>query len=102
MTELATVDSVEILVLVPARRDREPGDLHEVRAVLERLEQLRELLLEERVDQGLLVGEATVDGADSDAGVVRDVVEGDAEATLREELARRLEDPLPVPLRILP
>ena len=45
---------------------------------------LAELLLEERVDEQLLVGKPSVDGADADAGVVGDVVQGDAEAALRK------------------
>ena len=45
-------------------------------------------VLEERVDQLLLVGEAAVDGADADARVMGDVVQGDVEAALGEHLAR--------------
>src|SRR3954452_10406383 len=62
---------------------------------------LVELLLEERVDEHLLVWEAPVDGADADARVVCDGVQGDAEAALGKQLARRLEDPLAVPLSVL-
>src|SRR4051794_26930525 len=54
----------------------------------------------ERVDQELLVGEAPVDGADADARVMSHVVEGDAEPTLGEQLARSLEDPLAVPFGV--
>ena len=61
---------------------------------------LVELLLEERVDEQLLVGKPSVDGADADAGVVGDVVQGDAEPALRKQLARSLEDALPVPLGV--
>src|SRR3954452_24025587 len=61
---------------------------------------LVELLLEERVDQELLVGEAPVDGADADARVMSDVVQRDAEPALGEQLPRRLEDALPVPLGV--
>src|SRR5215210_617305 len=62
---------------------------------------LVELLLEERVDEQLLVGEAPVDGADADAGVMSDVVQGDAEPALGEQLTRGLQDALPVPLGVL-
>ena len=61
-----------------------------------------EVLLEERVDQNLFVWEPPVDSADADAGVVGDVVERDAETALGEQLARRLEDPLSVPLGVFP
>ena len=57
-------------------------------------------LLEQLVDQLRLVGEAAVDGADADAGVVGDVVERDAEAALGEQLARGVEDPLTVALGV--
>src|SRR4051812_39677794 len=60
-----------------------------------------ELLLEERVDEQLLVGEAPVDGADADAGVMSDVVQRHGEAPLREELPRRVDDALPVSLGVL-
>src|SRR4051812_9209826 len=62
---------------------------------------LVELLLEEGVDEHLLVREAPVDGADADARVMGNVVEGDAQAAFGEQLARRVEDPLPVPLSVL-
>src|SRR4051812_17242289 len=60
-----------------------------------------ELLLEERVDEQLLVGEAPVDGADADAGVMSDVVQRYGEAPLRKELPRRVDDALPVSLGVL-
>src|SRR4051794_3514580 len=58
------------------------------------------MLLEERVDEHLLVRIAPVDGADADACVMSDVVQGDAEPALGEQLPRRLEDALPVPLGV--
>src|SRR4051812_5919820 len=60
-----------------------------------------ELLLEERVDEQLLVGKAAVDRADADAGVMGDVVQRDPETPFREQLARRVEDALPVALGVL-
>ena len=58
-------------------------------------------LLEERVDQLLLVLEAPVDGADADAGVVRDVIQRHVQPALGEDLAGRREDALAVPRGIL-
>jgi hypothetical protein len=55
---------------------------------------------EQRLDQGVLVGEPAVDGADPDAGLVRDVVQRDREPALREALARRLQDQLAVARRV--
>ena len=48
------------------------------------------MLLEERVDQHLFVGETPIAGADADAGVVRDVVQGDGQAALGERRPRRV------------
>ena len=61
-----------------------------------------EARLEERLDQLLLVGEAPVDRPDADARVVGDVVQGDLEAALREQVAGRREDPQAVALGVLP
>jgi hypothetical protein len=62
---------------------------------------LLEALLEELVDQLRLVGEAPVDGADADPGVMRDVVERDAEAALRKQLAGGVEDLAPIEFGVL-
>ena len=61
---------------------------------------LFEALLEERLDDFLLVGEAAVGRADADAGVGGDVVHRDVEAALGEHFAGRGQDPLSVALGI--
>ena len=61
---------------------------------------LVEALLEERLDDLLLVGEAAVGRADADAGVGGDVVHRDVEAALGEHLAGRGQQPLAVALGI--
>src|SRR3954454_17727258 len=57
-------------------------------------------LLEERIDELVLVGEAPVRGAHAHAGMARDLVQADGEALLREELAGGIEDPLAVALGV--
>ena len=70
------------------RRQAVPGV-----GVLERLGgergNLVKALREELVDELALVGPAPVGRADAHAGVVRDVVERDVQAALREQLGRR-------------
>jgi len=51
-------------------------------------------------DEGLLVGEPAVDGADADAGLAGDVVQGGLKAALGEHLGGGEQDALPVPLGI--
>ena len=64
------------------------------------LRHLLDALLEQRVDQQLLVGEAAVDRPDADAGLARDVVVRAAQPALGEHDARRLEDALAVALGV--
>ena len=61
---------------------------------------LLDALLEQRVDQQLLVGEAAVDRPDADAGLARDVVVRAAQPALGEDDARGLEDALAVALGV--
>ena len=70
--------------------------------LLEELSPAVEVLLEEGVDKQFLVRVAAVDGANAHAGVVRDVVEGDAEATLCEQFPGGFEYPPPVLFGVLP
>ena len=70
--------------------------------VMERLlgqgDELADALLEERLDEQVLLREAAVDGTHADAGVGRDVVHRDRQATLGERLLRSLEDPAAIAL----
>ena len=72
------------------------------RAASAGLAQRLEPLLEERVDQQLLVRVAAVDGADADARVTGDVVEGDGQPALGEELPGGGQDALAIALCIAP
>ena len=69
--------------------------------LLQQLDDLLEPLLEQRFDQLLSVGEVPVNGADADAGVVRDFVQGHPETVRGEQLPCPREDPLPVALGVL-
>ena len=57
-------------------------------------------LLKQRNDELLARAEPAIRGADPDAGALRDVIEGDREPALREQLPRRLEEALSVALGI--
>ena len=81
------------------RHDALPWIGHRQTGDRDRLE-LGKALLEERLDQDLLVGEAPVDGSDADARVARDVVEGHLEPARGEELARGVHDAPPVSLGV--
>ena len=61
---------------------------------------LLDAVLEQRVDQLLLVGEAAVDRPDADARLARDVVVRAAQPALGEDHARGLEDALAVALGV--
>ena len=62
---------------------------------------LFETLLEERLDDLLLVGEASIGGADADAGVRGDVVHRHVESAQCEDLARRGQQPFAVAFGVL-
>ena len=64
------------------------------------LRHLPDAVLEQRVDQQLLVGEAAVDGAYADACLARDVVVRAAQPALGEDDAGGLEDALAVALGV--
>ena len=60
-----------------------------------------EPLVEQRIDDLLLVGEATVGGAYADAGMMGDVVEGYVEPVLGEQVVGSGKDALPIELGVL-
>jgi hypothetical protein len=62
---------------------------------------LFDALLEQALDELVFVGKMAVHGGHADAGVVGDVVQRGAQAALRKEVPRGLEDPLAVPDGVL-
>jgi EmrB/QacA subfamily drug resistance transporter len=56
-----------------------------------------EVAEDDRLEERLLGGEVTVDRADTDPGMLGDVVDRDGEAFASEHFLRRLQDPRPVP-----
>ena len=59
-------------------------------------DELVEVILEDRVDQGGLAREAAVERADADTGTARDLLHARLEAVGAERLVRRADDPLAV------
>ena len=78
-----------------------PG-VHVAEALVGERHELRDLVLEQRVDELLLVGEAAIDGADAYARAPGDLVERDGQAFLGERVARGFDDALAVALGIAP
>ena len=89
------VDEALVLELIHRERSRHPR-IGGRKGLLGSRPDRVHAVVEERVDQLLLVVEAAVDGPDTHACVVGDVVERDLEATRGEDLAGGREDALAI------